>query len=551
MRNLESGFMHNSNQKQKSKKNSCVKIVMIFLILLVAAGAVGGWFYVDSLAYKVCRVEAGIEVTPSDFLTKPDETAIFAEGSQKLDITQPGEYFVKVKSGWFTHNCTLIIEDTIAPVGEAVAAEIEIGSTCAAEKLVKNIEDATAVEVFYEEEPDFNRPGRQTTRVVLRDRGDNRTVVETEILISPVVKELTVEAGSKPPTVESFLLAACDATLITAIEELDYTKVADYQIELQAEGESYPSVLHVTDTVPPIVSVHDLEGFALIPKTASDFVTSIEDVTEVSASFEKEPDWTVIGEQTAELVFTDGGGNETRKSALLILKEDTEAPVITGAVDQKVFIGDSISYKKSVTVTDNCGAELSLSIDSSNVNLNAEGVYPVTYSATDAAGNTTAVTVNITVCERKYDEETVNALADAVLERIIKPEMTEMEKVRAIYNYTIGSIGYISHSQKDDWIQAAYEGLKEKQGDCYVYACTAKILLTRAGITNMDIEKIPARTRHYWNLVDLGDGWYHFDATPRKDHPTIFMWTDEELMNYSAQHGKSHNYDHSQYPEVN
>ena len=70
-------------------------------------------------------------------------------------------------------------------------------------------------------------------------------------------------------------------------------------------------------------------------------------------------------------------------------------------------------------------------------------------------------------------------------------------------------------------------------------------------ILNMDIEKIPAKTVHYWNLVDIGDGWYHFDTTPRKDRPEIFMWTDEVLMEYSAKHNKSHNYDKSKYPEIN
>ena len=70
----------------------------------------------------------------------------------------------------------------------------------------------------------------------------------------------------------------------------------------------------------------------------------------------------------------------------------------------------------------------------------------------------------------------------------------------------------------------------DRQGDCYVFACTAKVLLTRAGITNMDIEKIPAKTRHYWNLVDIGDGWYHFDTTPRKDGTIFFMWDDAKLM---------------------
>ena len=142
-------------------------------------------------------------------------------------------------------------------------------------------------------------------------------------------------------------------------------------------------------------------------------------------------------------------------------------------------------------------------------------------------------------------------MADNVLAQIITPEMTQLEIVQAIYNYNTRHIGYINHSDKGDWIQAAWEGLAKGKGDCYVYACTAKLLLTRAGITNMDIAKIPARTSHYWNLVDIGDGWYHFDTTPRKDHPTIFMWTDEQMMAYSNRHGKSHNYDPELYPEIN
>lgn len=38
------------------------------ILLLLAAACVGGWFYVDNLAYHLCRVEAGVSVTPSDFL---------------------------------------------------------------------------------------------------------------------------------------------------------------------------------------------------------------------------------------------------------------------------------------------------------------------------------------------------------------------------------------------------------------------------------------------------------------------------------------------------
>ena len=93
-----------------------------------------------------------------------------------------------------------------------------------------------------------------------------------------------------------------------------------------------------------------------------------------------------------------------------------------------------------------------------------------------------------------------------------------------------------------------YDG---EEGDCYAYACTAKALLTRAGIPNLDIRRIPTSFEHYWNLVDVGEGWYHFDTTPRPDHPTIFLWTDAELMEYNAEHYGAFDYDPALYPEIN
>ncbi|MDE5866432.1 MAG: hypothetical protein K2H31_07525, partial [Lachnospiraceae bacterium] len=217
----------------------------------------------------------------------------------------------------------------------------------------------------------------------------------------------------------------------------------------------------------------------------------------------------------------------------------------------KVFIGESVTYRKNVSVTDNCLEGLLMTVDTTAVNLNEEGVYPVTYNAKDLAGNMTSVTVNLTVIPRVYDINEVYAAADSVLARIITPEMSQLEQVRAIFDYVRSHVSYINHSEKDDWVRGAYEGLVYGKGDCFVYACTSKVLLTRAGIANIDIVKIPTRTSHYWNLVNVGDGWYHFDTTPRKDHPVIFMWTEAQMMEYSGRHYNSHNYDHSLYPVVN
>ena len=525
------------------------KLIGLFLALILLGA--GGYFYVRSLAYKVCRVEAGNQVVPSDFLKKPDEEAVFAPGSDPFDITVPGEYQIKVKSGLFTHKCKLIIEDTRKPEGKAVDVRLALGNTCGPESFVTDIADATKVTVSYGAQPDFTKKGDQRVQIVLTDLGNNSTVLEAGLYMSIVADSVTVEAGQGAPGLDRFVAAGETGQFVTPISELDYTKVGDYDVSLLVNGENYTSVMHVVDTVPPVVEVQNIEDFANVPKDAMDFASKVEDVTEVTAVFKKEPDLTLLGTQQVELVFTDQGGNRVEKSAQLTLKEDKEPPVIHGAADITIYAKDTVSYRKDVTVTDNSADGITLEVDTSKVNTSAEGVYPVTYVARDASGNTAQVTVNLTVLARKYDIDEVNALGDSVLARILKPEMSELDKVQAIYTYIMGHISYINDSDKGDWVQAAYEGLMNRKGDCYVYASTAKLLLTRAGIKNMDIEKIPSDTLHYWNLVDIGDGWYHFDTTPRKDHPTIFMWDDKQMMEYSNTHDKSHNYDHSLYPEVN
>lgn len=539
------------NKRSQQRKRRRRHLVWLGLLALVFLAGVGAWYYIDGLAYKVCRVEAGVEVTASDFIKKGDPEAFFTEKSEPFDIFLPGEYDIRVKSGWFTHKSTLYIQDTIPPEGEASYLELELGATCGPEDLVTGVRDATTVSLSFAQEPDFTKAGNQTVGVLLTDLGGNVTRVDAELLIKQVVAELTWEAEAEKPALEDFVIDAEEAEFITDLASVDTTHVGEHEIHIRADGREYTSLLKVVDTVPPVAETKDVSGYALVGRLPEDFVVSIQDVTDVTVSFEQEPDLGAVGTQEVGLLFTDEGANQTRMTARLTLEADTEKPVITGARDIEILVDETISYRQGVTATDNCPEGLSFEIDSSGVDTGKEGTYQAVYVATDLAGNTTSVPVTVTVKPRAYTEEQVNALADAVLADILKEDMTPLEKVEAIYNYNITHIGYIGHSDKGDWTKAAYEGLVEHKGDCYVYACTAKALLTRAGITNMDIAKIPSRTSHYWNLVDIGDGWYHLDTTPRTDHPRIFMWTEEQLMEYSNQHHGSHNYDHSLYPEVN
>jgi hypothetical protein len=132
--------------------------------------------------------------------------------------------------------------------------------------------------------------------------------------------------------------------------------------------------------------------------------------------------------------------------------------------------------------------------------------------------------------------------------------MTMREKAAAIYQWTYHNIGYADNSPKDVWLTGAYNGLVKRTGDCYTYAATAKALLERIGLEPMVIRKeVTANTssnNHWWLLLDLGDGYYHFDPTRRKDRTEFFMWTDAQLKVYSDAHRGSHNFNRDLYPEI-
>ena len=526
-----------------------IRYIIGALIVIGAMALVGVYEY--NQVWHTAVVEAGVDVSANDFLKKADASGYFTIDSDSIINDIPGEYQLYLRSGWITHKCKLLIRDTIAPKGKAKRVCLELGQVCAPDKFVSDVEDATDVTVTYIEKPDFSKGGKHDVVVLLTDSGGNTTTITSELLISQVVEEINVEVKSEPPAIDKFVIEGQQANFISDINKYDFSKVADHDVVLKVDGIVYHSKLHVVDTIPPEVKVHDLTRFAQYPLEPEEFVDSVNDATNVTVSWKKMPDINQVGEQEVEISFVDEGKNEVIKKAKLNLALDTEKPIINGASDMSTIVGKSVSYKKNISVTDNSNIEIPLEVDSSKVNINKTGTYPVTYTARDLAGNVSTVTVNLTVKPKEYSEAEINAIADGILVKIINDGMTPLEKTRAIFNYITKHISYISHSEKGNYLRAAYEGLVDGKGDCYVYACTSKVLLTRAGISTIDISKIPAETSHYWNLVNLGEGWYHFDTTPRKDHPVIFMWSDAQMMDYSARHKDSHNYDHSLYPIVN
>ncbi|MDR1733844.1 MAG: HYR domain-containing protein [Oscillospiraceae bacterium] len=205
---------------------------------------------------------------------------------------------------------------------------------------------------------------------------------------------------------------------------------------------------------------------------------------------------------------------------------DTEPPVIKGAKDIEAKPGDSIAYRKDVTVTDNSGETIVLQIDSSAVKTDSIGEYKAVYRAADSAGNTAEETITVRIVSVTTKE--LNVLADEVLAGIIQPGMSKAEQVAQAIKWIRNSVRYNqTRNRSGDWRNAAYMALQNKAGSCFEYAAALHILLERLEFESLLIERgclmnSDAFTNyleafeetHFWLFVKADGGWYYADPTP-------------------------------------
>ncbi|MBR1757685.1 MAG: transglutaminase domain-containing protein [Lachnospiraceae bacterium] len=213
--------------------------------------------------------------------------------------------------------------------------------------------------------------------------------------------------------------------------------------------------------------------------------------------------------------------------------QDTTAPVISGTKDLTVTEGDTVSYKSGVTVTDDTDPDPQLSIDNSAVKLDTPGTYDVIYTAKDAAGNVSTVTITVTVKEKVVTDETTKKLyekADAVLADILKDDMDEVHKCYAIWHWVRTHVPWYGGNVDHDPVDQALKGLAGNAGDCYTDTVTYQVLLERAGFECIFMQRSPGIGYHYWLMVKIEGNWYHSDPAPiYKNQFVCFLGTDAQL----------------------
>lgn len=244
---------------------------------------------------------------------------------------------------------------------------------------------------------------------------------------------------------------------------------------------------------------------------------------------------------TGEAVYTYRAS--TRKGTLKWSDVDLTGPEITGWVGKKsVYNGepvwicyadkkDTYRFKDHVKAVDARDGKVPVTVDTSKIKWNKEGIYKVYYTAKDKSGNKTKAWAKVQV----YKPGVAEKMADIILSTSIKSG-SDVQKLRSIYEYVKGHCSYVGSGSHTNWRATAVKGIRNHSGDCFTYYSISKLLITRAGIPHIMIRRYPERTgsNHWWNLVYVKGGWYHFDTTPRSRKGYFCLQTDAQLHMYST-----------------
>ena len=335
-------------------------------------------------------------------------------------------------------------------------------------------------------------------------------------------------------------------------------QVGTHPVELLINGEVFVAYVNIVDTTPPVAITRDITITPGEELLASDFLASVFDLSPIgSVEFLYHPDLLATGYQTVSIVVADIWGNEAIFQAELTILGNDLPPVIIGTVDMEVMIGRPLMFRQGVSAYDAFGRPIEFSIDNSAVDPGTPGAYSVVYYAVDAWGNRAEERIVLHILS--IDPEYVYARVDVILEQILHDGMTQVEQARAIYDWVRNNIRFTSDIRRDSAYEAAYAALTRRSGNCFVFFGISHVMLTRAGIPSLRIDRVPgvAATNHRWNLINPdGLGWHHFDSLPPAMPLDTFMFTSSEareftrLLNERFGRINYYYYDPSLYPEI-
>jgi hypothetical protein len=132
-----------------------------------------------------------------------------------------------------------------------------------------------------------------------------------------------------------------------------------------------------------------------------------------------------------------------------------------------------------------------------------------------------------------YERQVADKEIDTILASIITLTMTDDEKVKAVHDYIITNAKYDTSSV----YYSDYDLLSNGTAVCNGYSLLTYNMLKKLDIPVKFVFGSSDSQSHVWNMVELGDYWFHLDTTwddPMPDRGNTvsynyYMLTDEEI----------------------
>ena len=123
------------------------------------------------------------------------------------------------------------------------------------------------------------------------------------------------------------------------------------------------------------------------------------------------------------------------------------------------------------------------------------------------------VDVHVTRTYTNEEIEKIQNKVDTTMSQLIKENMSDREKIKALHDYIINNTKY--DIERKDKGSSSYDSTKatgvffQGYGICSGYADAMALFLDEIGVENIKVSS----ANHVWNVVLLDGKWYHLDLT--------------------------------------
>lgn len=201
-------------------------------------------------------------------------------------------------------------------------------------------------------------------------------------------------------------------SLTLNLKRVNLNKVGNYNASIEYAGRDYDFKIKIVDTKKPTVKLKKLVYYVNPnqPLYAKKTVAEVNDASltqiyflknENSEELVKEKSYEKVGTYIERVVVRDEQGNTSFPMRIkVIVANDLVVPVIKGAEDKVIHLGDNFNAREGVTAYDNEDGDLTNKIVvTGKVQTNTVGRYTLTYTVTDSSKNMAKVTRVVEVIE--------------------------------------------------------------------------------------------------------------------------------------------------------